>query len=104
MEQIIPADALPKCDHCKKEAQQHEKFCIACGYPMQGTDEEKKKFNTLNKVKHISLDEYEGKVKSARTTLYVVAGVMALINQKAGSPQGNPNSELYVLAGKQANQ
>ncbi|MGA8087884.1 MAG: Ig-like domain repeat protein [Terracidiphilus sp.] len=30
-----------------------------------------------------------------------MAGVMALINQKAGSPQGNPNSELYVLAGKQ---
>ena len=30
-----------------------------------------------------------------------MAGVMALINQKAGSPPGNPNSELYVLAGKQ---
>lgn len=30
-----------------------------------------------------------------------MAGVMALINQKAGSPQGNPNAELYSLAGKQ---
>jgi len=30
-----------------------------------------------------------------------MAGVMALINQKAGSPQGNPNAELYTLAGKQ---
>ena len=30
-----------------------------------------------------------------------MAGVMALINQKAGSAQGNPNAELYVLAGKQ---
>jgi len=30
-----------------------------------------------------------------------MAGVMALINQKAGSAQGNPNSQLYVLAGKQ---
>jgi subtilase family serine protease len=30
-----------------------------------------------------------------------MAGVMALINQKAGVPQGNPNSELYTLAGKQ---
>ena len=26
-----------------------------------------------------------------------MAGVMALINQKAGSPQGNPNAELYTL-------
>jgi subtilase family serine protease len=30
-----------------------------------------------------------------------MAGVMALINQKAGSPQGNPNPELYSLATKQ---
>jgi len=30
-----------------------------------------------------------------------MAGVMALINQKAGGAQGNPNSQLYALAGKQ---
>lgn len=30
-----------------------------------------------------------------------MAAVMALINQKAGSPQGNPNSVLYQLAGQQ---
>ncbi len=30
-----------------------------------------------------------------------MAGVMALINQKAGTPQGSPNAELYALAGKQ---
>jgi subtilase family serine protease len=31
----------------------------------------------------------------------VMAGVMALINQKAGSSQGNPNAVLYELAAKQ---
>ncbi|MGD0548657.1 MAG: Ig-like domain repeat protein, partial [Terracidiphilus sp.] len=30
-----------------------------------------------------------------------MAGVMALINQKAGAPQGNPNSALYALAATQ---
>ncbi len=30
-----------------------------------------------------------------------MAGVMALINQNAGAPQGNPNPQLYALAGKQ---
>ena len=30
-----------------------------------------------------------------------MAGVMALINQSAGSPQGNPNAQLYQLASKQ---
>jgi len=31
-----------------------------------------------------------------------MAGVMALINQKAGSAQGNPNAQLYALAAKQS--
>ncbi len=31
-----------------------------------------------------------------------MAGVMALINQKAGTPQGSPNSELYALAALQS--
>ncbi len=30
-----------------------------------------------------------------------MAGIMALINQKAGADQGNPNPELYLLASKQ---
>lgn len=30
-----------------------------------------------------------------------MAGVMALINQKTGAPQGSPNAELYALAAKQ---
>ena len=30
-----------------------------------------------------------------------MAGVMALINQKASSPQGNPNAALYTLASRQ---
>ncbi|HEY6489843.1 MAG: protease pro-enzyme activation domain-containing protein [Terracidiphilus sp.] len=30
-----------------------------------------------------------------------MAGVMAMINQKAGAPQGNPNAELYTLAAAQ---
>jgi hypothetical protein len=30
-----------------------------------------------------------------------MAGVMALVNQKAGAPQGNPNAELYSLAARQ---
>jgi subtilase family serine protease len=32
----------------------------------------------------------------------IMAGVMALINQKSGSVQGNPNTELYKLASKES--
>ena len=31
-----------------------------------------------------------------------MAGAMALINQKAGTPQGNPNAELYAMAARQS--
>jgi hypothetical protein len=31
----------------------------------------------------------------------LMAGIMALINQKAGASQGNPNAELYALAAQQ---
>ncbi len=43
-----------------------------------------------------------GEIGGTSAASPAMAGVMALINQKAGSAQGNPNAELYVLAGKQA--
>jgi subtilase family serine protease len=42
-----------------------------------------------------------GEIGGTSASSPAMAGVMALINQKAGSAQGNPNSELYTLAGKQ---
>ena len=30
-----------------------------------------------------------------------MAGIVALINQNAGTPQGSPNAQLYALAAKQ---
>ncbi len=42
-----------------------------------------------------------GEVGGTSAASPAMAGVMALINQKAGSAQGSPNSELYALAGKQ---
>ncbi|MGA8741810.1 MAG: S53 family peptidase [Terracidiphilus sp.] len=42
-----------------------------------------------------------GEIGGTSAASPAMAGVMALINQKAGSAQGSPNAELYVLAGKQ---
>ncbi|WP_109486975.1 protease pro-enzyme activation domain-containing protein [Occallatibacter savannae] len=39
-----------------------------------------------------------GEIGGTSAASPAMAGIMALINQKAGSPQGNPNSELYSLA------
>jgi hypothetical protein len=42
-----------------------------------------------------------GEIGGTSAASPAMAGVMALINQKAGGPQGNPNSGLYALAAKQ---
>ena len=43
----------------------------------------------------------EGEIGGTSAASPAMSGVMALINQKAGSAQGSPNAELYTLAGKQ---
>jgi hypothetical protein len=45
--------------------------------------------------------EPAGEIGGTSAASPAMAGVMALINQKAGSAQGQPNSALYALAGKQ---
>ena len=50
---------------------------------------------------YTSTSEPEGEdVGGTSVASPAMAGVMALINQKAGAPQGNPNAELYTLAAK----
>ena len=48
-----------------------------------------------------AMTEPAGEIGGTSAATPAMAGVMALINQKAGSAQGHPNSVLYALAGKQ---
>jgi subtilase family serine protease len=43
-----------------------------------------------------------GEIGGTSAASPAMAGVMALINQKAGGPQGSPNAELYKLGAKQS--
>jgi subtilase family serine protease len=49
----------------------------------------------------ITVEPTVGEVGGTSAASPAMAGVMALINQKAASAQGSPNTELYLLAGKQ---
>lgn len=66
------------CENCKAENAPTVKFCTRCGFPINGTEEEKKIFYGRLKVKQISLEECQDKIRSARNTLYVLAGLMVL--------------------------
>jgi hypothetical protein len=47
-------------------------------------------------------ENYAQEVGGTSVASPAMAGVMALINQKAGASQGSPNTELYKLAAKQS--
>jgi hypothetical protein len=50
---------------------------------------------------NITAEPLKQEVGGTSVSTAIMAGVMALINQKAGSAQGSPNAELYKLAAKQ---
>ena len=63
------------CSNCSFLMGNDDVYCHACGFPEKGTDQERAKFHAKNAIKkNKHFDAYK-KVKSARTTLYIVGGV-----------------------------
>lgn len=73
---IIPQKQICQC--CKYEVGENDSFCNNCGFPLHGTDEEKGKFIGQYLTQKNAKVEIESQVKSARTTLFVVAGLTVL--------------------------
>lgn len=68
----------PTCQCCKFEIGESDSFCNNCGFPLNGTDEEKGKFIGQYLTQKNTKAEVESQVKNARTTLFVVAGLTTL--------------------------
>lgn len=79
METIAPETAAvsENCPNCKA-VPGPSKFCTSCGFPVNGTEEDRKKFRSDKLIKESNLETYEAKVKSARNTLFVIAGFTAV--------------------------
>jgi len=84
------------CPDCGSANNQSSKYCVACGYPVLGTDEERKKFKSNKAVKKISLEEYDGKIKSAKTTLFVISGFTAVFGTILALV-GNEGNEVLLI-------
>lgn len=66
------------CSFCNKTMQSEDIFCNHCGHPENGTDQDRAKFFGRRAMqKHKNIDSKD-KVKSARNTLFVLAGAMAV--------------------------
>lgn len=65
-----------ECNNCDSVIREEDSFCEECGYPIKGTEQDIAKFyakRVMNKRKNNNAAE---KIKSARNTLYVIAGIV----------------------------
>lgn len=62
-----------KCYCCRNEYAESDKFCGTCGYPLQGTDIEKKKFSSQYVANLHEKEVVLARIKEARIILYVIA-------------------------------
>ena len=66
------------CKSCSAPATADDQFCADCGYPLQGTEADQKKFLMDKSYKELNLDEAKRQVKRARNAMYYVAGATML--------------------------
>jgi len=84
---------LQECSFCKEKMEPESVFCQHCGFPENGTEKEVAVFygkRAMQKNKNIGA---EGKIKSARNTLYVIAGVILVVGLIAYLS----NKDLFAL-------
>ncbi|WP_296378014.1 hypothetical protein [Winogradskyella sp.] len=65
----------PVCSICKTIVDAESIFCSSCGFPENGTDKDVAQFHAKNAMKKNQHMDADKKIKSARNTLYVMAGI-----------------------------
>ncbi len=85
MENLIEPKKLT-CSHCKNLIESSEAiFCNHCGFPENGTKEQKGKFYGQLAIKKNRNIDAKDKIKSARNTLFILAGIVAIFGLLAYS-------------------
>ena len=74
-----PLPNLPKCRACGNPVNAQDQFCTGCGFPLQGTDAAQSLFITQRHSRLHQIKELNRKVKSAQTTLFVLAGLFLVV-------------------------
>ncbi|MEP2937531.1 MAG: hypothetical protein ABJM06_09360 [Gilvibacter sp.] len=64
----------PRCTNCEEPIMGKPKFCVNCGFPENGTEQEKSKFIAEKAILKSKQKEAPKRIKSARNTLFIVGG------------------------------
>lgn len=73
-----PTAALTVCPDCDNAVVPGKIFCTNCGYPVNGTPEQKSNFDIEKYKLQAELDVTQSRIKNGTTTLYVLSGLALL--------------------------
>jgi hypothetical protein len=73
-----PSNQAALCDSCYTIINPEDHFCNNCGYPLKGTEEEKKNFRITHIPPAFNRREYDKKLQNAANTLYYLTGVFVV--------------------------
>jgi len=83
----LPDASLSACENCQTLNSTQQKFCTQCSFPIGGTDEERQIFRSTITSRKWLLNEAESRVRSAKTIIYVLAGIFILFGLYRGFGQ-----------------
>ena len=67
------------CSRCNTLVSNQDTFCTECGYPTNGTQEEKDRYEYGIKLKRDVVEDAQKKLKNVKILLYVVAGLNVVV-------------------------
>lgn len=76
LNQITPTGT--RCLNCGATVSETDKFCTKCGFPVKGTEEEQGAYRYKIEHRKKLLKDANQKIRRARTTLYIMAGLCFL--------------------------
>ena len=70
----------PSCSNCAEPIVGKPKFCVNCGFPENGTEQEKSKFIAEKAILRSKQKEAPKRIKSARNTLFFIGAIQLLFS------------------------
>ena len=67
------------CRACGNTVNEQDQFCIGCGFPLKGTEQEQNLFISTRHFKKNQVFALRKKIKNAQTTLFVLAGIFLVV-------------------------
>jgi hypothetical protein len=74
----VDVSSTTNCACCEAKCNSDDSFCESCGYPVNGTIEERDQFMNNRNYNLYELSLFQKKIRSARNTLYVLASLFVL--------------------------